>query len=311
MDIKTVSHSPHILHKDTTSGIMLDVIIALLPAALWGIVLFGPRAIAIIAVSILSAVLSEYVCCKIMKRKTSLKDLSAVVTGLLLAMNLPSGLPIWMAAIGSAVAIVVVKMMFGGLGQNFANPAIVGRITLMVSFTTAMTTWTQPLEWFKGTADAISSATPLAAEEGTYSLFKMFFGIHPGCIGETGAAFLILGGLYLCLRRVITPTIPLAFIGTVFAFSFILGENPVYAILSGGVMLGAIFMATDYVTSPSGFLGKIIFGIGCGVITVVIRKFGALPEGVSYSILLMNLLVPHIERLTRSKPFGWEAKKNG
>ncbi len=310
MSLKTVSHSPHIKGKETTSGIMLDVIIALLPAAVMGVIYFGPLALAQIAVGVLSAVLAEYICCRVMKKKCSVGNLSSVVTGLLLALNVPAGLPLWMTAIGSAVAIVVVKMMFGGLGQNFANPAIVGRIVLLVSFATAMTSYTEPFAWFTG-VDAASGATPLAADAGTYSYLKLFIGNYSGVIGETSSAALLLGGLYLVIRKVITPTIPLSFIGSVALLSFILGVDPLYAILSGGVMLGAIFMATDYVTSPHNFLGKLIFGVGCGIITVVIRQFGSLPEGVSYAILLMNLLTPHIEKLTAPKPFGWEAKKNG
>ena len=310
MSLKTVSHSPHLKGKETTSGIMLDVIIALLPAAVMGVIYFGPLALAQIATGVLTAVLAEYICCLASKKKCSVGNLSAVVTGLLLALNVPAGLPVWMTAIGAAVAIVVVKMMFGGLGQNFANPAIVGRIILLVSFATAMTTFSEPFAWFEGAKDAVSSATPLA-KEGAYSYLDLFLGKHPGVIGETCAAALLLGGIYLVIRRVITPTIPLSFIGAVAVFSLILGLDPLYAVLSGGVLLGAIFMATDYVTSPHNFLGKLIFGIGCGIITVVIRKFGSLPEGVSYAILLMNLLTPHIEKLTAPKPFGWEAKKNG
>ena len=310
MDKKLVNHSPHILSKTTTSGIMLDVLIALTPATLAGFVLFGPRAILIVAVSILSALVSEFVCCKVMKRPVSLGDLSAVVTGLLLALNLPSTLPIWMVALGSSVAIVVVKMMFGGIGSNFANPAMVGRIVLMVSFASYMTSWVAPFSWFTS-VDAVTTATPLAAEAGSYTYLQLLLGLHGGCIGEGNAILLLLGGLYLVFRRVIKPYIPLSFILTVFLFSWALGLDPLYAILSGGVMLGAIFMATDYVTSPHNTLGGIIFGLGCGIFTVVIRQFGALPEGVSYSILLMNLLTPHIENLTRRKPFGWEARKNG
>ncbi len=310
MELKMVQHSPHVLAKTTTSGIMLDVIFALLPATLVGIVYFGPRAIILIAASILSALVAEYVCCKILKKPNSLGNLSAVVTGLLLALNLPPTLPVWMAILGSAVAIVVVKMMFGGLGHNFANPAMVGRIVLMMSFANAMTIWEEPFSWLNP-VDAVTTATPLASADGTYTYLQLVLGQHGGCIGETCALALVLGGVYLVARKVITPAIPVAFIGTVAAFSAILGIDPLVAILSGGVMLGAIFMATDYVTSPHNTLGKIVFGIGCGLLTVVIREFGALPEGVSYSILLMNLLVPHIEKLTRRKPFGWEAQKNG
>lgn len=310
MEIKNVTHSPHILSRTTTGEIMLDVIIALLPTTLGGFVLFGPRAIAVVFTTVITAVLTEYVCCKIMKKPNSLTDLSAIVTGLLVGLNMPPAIPLYMAGIGSIVAIAVVKMMFGGLGQNFANPAIVGRIVLLVSFTKYMTEWTAPFSWFNP-ADAVTSATPIVAEKGTYSYLDLFLGKCAGCIGEVSACLILLGGIYLCIRRVIKPTIPLSFIGTVFLFSLILGLDPIYAILSGGVMLGAVFMATDYVTSPSSLLGGIVFGIGCGLITVIIRQFGSLPEGVSYAILLMNLLTPHIENLTRAKPFGREAKDNG
>ena len=295
-----VSSSPHIHTADSTQGIMLDVLIALMPATIYGVVLFGWRAALIIAACVALAVLSEYIWNRATKKENSLADLSAVVTGLLLALNLPSSLPIWMAALGSAVAIIIVKQMFGGLGQNFANPAMTARIVLMVSFPAAMTTFYEPF------GDIVSSATPLGG--GSYLLKELFLGAHSGCIGETSAVMLLLGGIYLILRRVISPIIPLSFIGTVFVSSWILGVNPLTAILSGGLLLGAIFMATDYVTSPTYPLGKLVFGIGCGILTVVIRHFAALPEGVSYSILLMNLLVPYINRFTSRKPFGMEGK---
>ena len=296
-----VCPSPHLRHEDSTKGIMLDVLIALVPAAVAGVVLFGPRAAAVLAVTIVTALLSEWICCKIRKIPNTLGDLTAVVTGLLLGMNLPVGLPLWMAAVGSAVSIVIVKQMFGGLGHNFANPAITGRIVLMVSFPTAMTTWVQPFDWMNKT-DAIATATPLAG--GQAGLRELFLGLRGGCIGEVCAAALLVGGVYLLLRRVITATTPLAFILTVGGMMWIFGENPLQQMLSGGLLLGAIFMATDYVTSPSGWKGQLIFGIGCGLITAVIRHFGSLPEGVSYSILLMNILTPYINRLTAPKPFG-------
>ena len=295
-----VSSSPHIHTPDTTQGIMLDVLIALMPAAIYGVILFGWRAALIIAVCVASAVLSEFIWNKATKKENSLADLSAVVTGLLLALNLPSSLPVWMAALGSAIAIIVVKQMFGGLGQNFANPAITARIVLMVSFPQAMTKFYEPF------GNIVSSATPLNG--GSYMLKELFWGAHGGCIGEISAAMLIIGGVYLILRRVISPIIPVAFIGTVFVFSGLLGVDPLTAILSGGLMLGAIFMATDYVTSTTYPIGKLIFGIGCGIITVVIRQFASIPEGVSYSILFMNLLVPYINRFTARKPFGTEGK---
>ena len=305
-DILIVSSSPHLRHEDSTRGIMLDVLIALVPAAVAGIVLFGPRAAAVLAVSIVSALLSEWICCKIRRIPNTLGDLSAVVTGLLLGMNLPAGLPLWMAAIGSGVAIVIVKQMFGGLGHNFANPAITGRIVLMVSFPPAMTTWIQPFQWMNKT-DAVAAATPLAGGEAT--LRELFLGLRGGCIGEVCAAALLVGGVYLVLRRVITPTAPLAFILTVGGMMWIFGENPLSQMMSGGLLLGAIFMATDYVTTPSSFKGRLIFGVGCGLITAVIRHFGSLPEGVSYSILLMNIVTPYINRLTAPKPFGTVKEK--
>ena len=298
----TVSSSPHIHSGVTSQSIMLDVIIALLPAAVYGVFIFGWRAAVLIAVCVASAALSEFLWNKALKKPNSLGDLTAVVTGLLLALNLPSSLPVWMAALGSAIAIIVVKQMFGGLGHNFANPAITARIVLMVSFPAAMTKFFEPFSM------TVSSATPLASGA-EYTLRELFFGMHAGTIGETSVVMLVIGGLYLVMRRVISPIIPVSFIGTVFVFSWVLGANPIQAIFSGGLLLGAIFMATDYVTSPTFNWGKLIFGIGCGIITVVIRQFASLPEGVSYSILVMNLLVPHINSLTMPKPFGWEADK--
>ena len=237
-----------------------------------------------------------------MKRPNTIGDFSAVVTGVLLAFNLPVSIPIWMAALGSIIAIVVVKQMFGGLGNNFVNPALAARIILMTSFPTAMTSWTAAF-------DGTSTATPLAMISGGQtsdlpSYLDMFLGKTGGCLGETCALALLIGGIYLVARRVISPIIPLVYIAVVFVFSAILGLDPVAQILSGGLFLGAIFMATDYVTSPLTNKGKVIYAIGCGIITVMIRTFGSLPEGVSFSIILMNILVPHIERLTTPKPFG-------
>ena len=298
-DMLTVSSSPHLKHPDTTSGIMLDVIIALAPAAIYGCILFGIRALLLIFTCIISAVLAEYIWCKLLKKPISIGDLSAVVTGLLLAMNLSTAVPIWIAAIGSAVAIIVVKQMFGGLGFNFANPAITARIVLLVSFPSYMAEFLEPVMY-----DAVTSATPLVREAGAYTFNELFFGMHGGCIGETSAFLLIVGGLYLILRRVINPIIPVCFIGTVALFSLIFGENVIQQVFGGGLILGAIFMATDYTTSPTTNKGKLIFGIGCGLLTFVIRRFASLPEGVSYSILLMNILVPYINKATLTKPFG-------
>lgn len=295
-----VTSSPHIRHEDTTRGIMSDVIIALLPAAVYGCILFGWNAVFILLTTVITAVAAEAIWNVALHKKQTIGDLSAVLTGLLLGMNLSSQTPVWVAAIGSVVAIIVVKQMFGGLGFNFANPAITARIVLLVSFPAKMASFVSPI-------DAVSSATPLASETTVSFGFKqLFFGMHGGTIGETSSFLLIIGGVYLVLRRVIKPIIPLSFIGTVALATLISGGDVTLAVFGGGLMLGAIFMATDYVTSPTTDLGKLIFGIGCGIITFVIRKFGSLPEGVSYSILLMNILTPHINRLTLSKPFGFK-----
>ncbi|MBQ7962729.1 MAG: RnfABCDGE type electron transport complex subunit D [Clostridia bacterium] len=316
----TVSASPHVRSPKTVPGIMLDVIIALVPALIASVVLFGFRSLLVTAVCVVSCIASEYIARKIMKRDNTIGDLSAIVTGMLLAFNLPVSIPLWMCVVGSVFAIVVVKQFFGGIGQNFVNPAIGGRIMMLVSFASAMTDWTAPLEWFKnGGIDAMSTATPLASltANGDYSslpsLLDMFLGVRGGCLGETCALALILGGIYLVARRVIKPVIPLCFIGTVAVIMLIAGKGDfefmLYEVLSGGLLIGAIFMATDYATSPLTTKGKIIFAVGCGVITSVIRLFANLPEGVSYSIIIMNILVPHIESITRPRPFGAEKEK--
>ncbi|MCQ2472291.1 MAG: RnfABCDGE type electron transport complex subunit D [Clostridia bacterium] len=310
----TVSASPHVRSKATTQGIMLDVIIALCPALIASGVLFGLRAIAVSAVCVGVCVISEYVARKVMKRSNTIADLSAVVTGLLLAFNLPSGVPLWIAAIGSVAAIVIIKQFFGGIGQNFINPALGARIILLTSFPSEMAKWEAPLSW---KTQVVTTASPLASmyneskqftTENLPSLTDMLLGNRAGCLGEVCAAALILGGLYLIIRKVISPVIPLTFIGTVGVFMAIKSGFDMtfvlYQLLSGGLLLGAIFMATDYTTSPISFKGKIIYGIGCGLIASLIRCFGNLPEGVSFAIVLMNILVPHIENLTTPKPFG-------
>lgn len=297
-----VSPSPHILSKNSTSNIMFDVILALIPAFFVSIVFFGPRALLVTLTCVVSCVAFEYLARKIMKRSNTISDFSAVVTGLLLAFNLPPAIPIWVAVIGSFVAIVVAKQLFGGIGQNFANPALVGRIILVVSYGTYMTTWTQPFAYKHG-VDAVASATPLVDINSANTL-DLFIGNVGGCIGEVSAIALIIGGIYLVIRKVINPLVPLTFIGTVFLFTWALGDNPVNHIFAGGLMLGAIFMATDYASTPATIKGKIIFAIGCGVITTVIRVFGSYPEGVSFAILFMNLLTPLIDRCTKTKPFG-------
>lgn len=308
-----VSSSPHIRSGATTRKIMLDVILALVPAAIAAIIVFGPRALMLMVVTIASCVLSEYICRRVMKRENTIGDLSAVVTGLLLAFNLPSSFNPIMAAFGGVVAIVVVKQMFGGVGQNFVNPALTARIVLLNSFPTQMTTWVQPHSYL---SDAVTTASPLGIlnEGGSVdqlpSLTSMLIGNTAGCLGETCALALILGGIYLVVRKVINPVIPLCFVGTAFVLSFVMGRDPLVDILSGGIMLGAIFMATDYATSPITTKGQIIFAIGCGIITMLIRAYGSLPEGVSYSIVIMNILVPLIDSATRPVAFGKEPVKD-
>lgn len=308
-----VSSSPHLRNGITTRKIMLDVIIALVPAAIASVIIFGPQALLLIAVSIASCVLSEYVSRKVMKRESTVGDLSAVVTGILLAFNVPVGINPLALAFGGVVAIVVVKQMFGGIGQNFVNPALTARIILMSSFPSQMSTWAAPFYYLHRT-DAMTSATPLnmlkTEAEGTMpTLLSMFVGSRAGSLGETCAIALILGGIYLVVRKVISPVIPLCYIGTAAVISLIAGRNVLFDILAGGLLLGAIFMATDYSTSPINIKGKIVFAVGAGIITMLIRIFGALPEGVSFSIILMNILVPHIERLTRPRAFGKEHVK--
>ncbi len=312
----TVAASPHFKSSETSTGMMRDVIIALVPALIASVVIFGPRALLINAVSIISCMMFEYVTRKILKRKNTLGDLSAVVTGLLLAFNLPSTLPIWMVPIGAFVAIVVVKQFFGGIGQNFVNPALMGRIVLMVSFPGQMSTWVAPYDW-GNKVDAVTTATPLFELQNgttpTADLFDMLLGTRGGCLGETCAVALILGGIYLLVRKVISPSIPLSFIGTVAVFMLIAGgfdfNYLAYNLMGGGLLIGAIFMATDYATCPLTSKGKIIYGIGCGLVACVIRQFGSYNEGVSFGIILMNLLVPHIDNLTKLKPFGFIKEK--
>lgn len=295
------SVSPHIVSPVTTQKIMLDVVIALMPAAIASVIIFGLRSLLVIGVCVAVCVFCEWGFEKLCKKENTISDLSAVVTGLLLAFNLPVSIPLWQAAFGSIVAIVVVKQLFGGIGQNFANPAITARIIMMTAFSGTMTTWTFP--------DASSSATPLALMtkgelNALPSLTDMFLGVRGGCLGETCTLALLLGGIYLLVRRVITWHTPVAFIGTVLVMSLVCGKEPLYQLMSGGLMIGAIFMATDYSSSPATKSGKIIAGVFCGLITILIRFWGNFPEGVSFSILLMNILTPYIERLTRAKPLG-------
>ena len=300
-----VSVNPHIYASQTTQTIMRDVLIALFPAVIASIVFFGIQALLVEVVCVAVAVLCEWAFEKITKRTCTITDLSAAVTGLILALNLPASIPLWQAAFGSFVAIVVVKQFFGGIGQNFANPAITARVIMLVAFSGAMTTWTVP-----AFADATSAATPLAilSAEGAAgqlpTLLQMFLGARGGPMGETSCLALLIGGIYLVYRKVISWHTPVAFIGTVLVLTALLGQQPLYQVMAGGLFIGAIFMATDYTTSPPTPAGKLIFGVGCGLITVLIRVWGNYPEGVSFSILLMNILNPYICEWTKTKPFG-------
>lgn len=317
MNKLTVSASPHVRSSETTTGLMLDVIIALAPAGVAAVIIFGLPALWVIAVSVISAVLAEYVSRIVMKRDQTIGDLSAVVTGLLLAYNLPANIPLWIAAFGSIVAIVVVKQMFGGIGQNFVNPALAARIILMSSFPGKMSasafSGTNNIGW---DVDGATGATPMGlislanggVTEDAPELMHMFLGTTSGCIGEVSALALILGGIYLIARKVISPIIPCVYIGSVavimaVAFGFDM-YDVAYEILGGGLLIGAIFMATDYTTSPITSKGKVIYALGCAILTCLIRLFGSLPEGVSFSIIIMNILTPHIEDMTTPLPFG-------
>lgn len=301
----TLSSSPHIRSKDSVQSIMRDVIIALLPATIAGIYFFKLKALLVILTAVISCVAAEYIWEKATGRDISIGDLSAVVTGMLLAFNVPPTLPLWMVVIGSFFTIIVVKQFFGGIGQNIVNPALAGRAFLLASWPVAMTTWT---------VDGVTTATPLAILKGAPgdlpTLASAFLGHIGGCIGETSALALLIGFAYLLYRRIITWHIPVTYIGTVFVLTAIIGRhgamsgNAIYEIFVGGLMLGAIFMATDYTTSPMTKKGQVIFAIGCGVITTVIRILGGYPEGVSYSILLMNLCVPLIDKFIAPKVFG-------
>ena len=315
MSVMTTGVSPHIRSGRTTQRVMLDVIIALCPALIASVVIYGFRALLLTCVSVAACVLLEFAWEKLMKLPVTVSDLSAVVTGMLLAFNVPVGMPIWEMLIGDIAAIILVKMLFGGLGCNFMNPALVGRIVIMFSFTTDMTTYAVPKltnAIVSGGADAVSTATPLTMMDqiGWADFPKLLLGAHGGVIGEVCAAALILGGIYLIVRKVIKPIIPLCYLGSLLLFSWLFGgQQPVLSLFAGGVMLGAIFMATDYVTSPFTNKGKVIFGCGCGLITAAIRVFGNYAEGVTFAILLMNILVPYINDLTMTKPLGGAVEK--
>ncbi|HHU07333.1 MAG TPA: RnfABCDGE type electron transport complex subunit D [Clostridiaceae bacterium] len=324
-----VSASPHIRSPRTTRAIMLDVIIALIPAMFAAFFIFGPRSLAIIAVSVAASVLTEALCNLAMKRDQSIGDLTAVVTGLLLAYGLPASLPLWMAALGAIVAIGAAKMLFGGLGDNFANPAITGRIFLAVSFGSSMSnsvvlgrvakTGLSPDLIGQATAltnagdmDLVSQATPLAVaremvEGDIPDSLTLFLGNHAGMIGEVSVLALLIGALWLLLRGVIDLWIPSTMIVSTVLLCWVAGGDPLMHLMSGGLIIGAFFMATDYVTSPITAKGKIIFGIGCGLLTFLMRMYSGMPEGVSFAILIMNILTPHINNWTKPVTMGGEA----
>ena len=307
-----VSPSPHLLSKNSTRLVMLVVVVALLPTLVASTVIFGARVLLLCGVTVAACVCFELLWCLVRKKPLPVGDFSAVVTGLILAFNLPPAFPLWMATIGAFISIVVVKQLFGGLGHNFANPALVGRMALQISFTGQMIAYSAPA----AVVDTVAGATPLVAPAGTYSLMDLLLGTHPGDLGETCALTLLLGGLFLIVTRVISPIIPCVYVGGVFVLKFGLemllpgmsiqmaAMQALAGMLQGGLLLGAFFMATDYVTSPYTRAGKVIFGAGLAVLTVAMRQWSNMAEGVSYSILLMNLVVPYINAACRQRPLG-------
>jgi Na+-translocating ferredoxin:NAD+ oxidoreductase subunit D len=308
MDNFIVSPAPHIKSGITTRKIMYLVILALLPSGLAGVFIFGLGSLKVILLSIIACMLSEAVFLKLRNKDIkAVLDGSAILTGLLLAYNLPPEMPFWLPIVGGVVSIVLGKQIFGGLGHNIFNPALVGRAFLQISWPVYMTTWKNPV-W---DVDAVSTATPLARESaGHFSYMDLFLGNHGGCIGEVCVIALLIGAFFLIVTNIISLRMPLSFIGTVMILSWIFGGigffkgDFIFHLLAGGLVLGAFFMATDYVTSPLTKKGQIIFGIGCGILTVVIRLKGGYPEGVSYAILFMNAMVPFIERYTKPKVYG-------
>ena len=291
-----VSSAPVLSDRVASRKMTLDVIIALIPALIASIVMFGLRALLVSALCVIIAVLAEFIFEKALKKPVTIGDLSAVVTGLLLSFCLPVNIPLWIAGIGSVVAIVVVKQLFGGIGQNFANPAITARVILLISFGMEMSTYT---------IDGISSATPLSGVNP--GLMSLFLGNYAGSLGETCVPALLIGAIWLLVRKVISWHIPVAYLVTVAVISLVSGQDVLLQLLGGGLLLGAIFMAPDPATSPKSGLCKIVYGVGCGLLTMMIRLLGSSAEGVSYAILLMNILTPHIEKLDRRKAVGGDA----
>ena len=308
-----VSSAPHIRTKKDTPGVMLDVIIALLPTLIAGVVIFGLRALLVVATCVLASVVSEFLFNIIVKKNQTIFDLSAIVTGLILGLNLRADAPVWQCIVGSVFAIIVVKCLFGGLGQNFANPAVTARVFLLICFSNTLAGGTRPI--ISSNPDLVAGATPLAviAEGGELPALKdMFLGLRGGAIGEACILALVLGFIYLVARGVINFEIPVIMVGSVFVLSLLVGGDAtvaLYQILSGGLVFGAVFMATDYVTTPITRTGKMIFALGCGLITFLIRQYGGYPEGVSFAILFMNILTPYIESWTKPRALGKRGNK--
>ena len=304
----TMTSSPHIKHGATTARVMGDVLIALAPALIWGVIVFGLNALLMPLIAAATAVLAELGVQKLLRRPVTVRDLSAAVTGILIGFNLPANDSYFLPVVGAVFAIVVVKQLFGGIGKNFLNPALAARVFLFLSWPAKMTNYPAPFD--RTVVDAVASATPRSGGSG--ELLDLFLGRCGGSIGEISALLLLLGGVYLILRRVITWQIPVAYLGTVALITFVFPRGGgffdwrfmLFELLSGGLMLGAIFMATDYVTSPITKSGRLIFGVGCGLLTVFLRYFGSYPEGVSFAILVMNCLVFYIDKLTRPRVFG-------
>jgi len=303
-----VSTNPHAVSKETTSNLMLDVILALIPATVWGIYQFGIYAGILVLTSIAACVVAEYIWQKAMKKPVTVGDYSAILTGLLLGMNLPPEVPIWIPIIGGAFAIIIVKQLYGGIGQNFMNPALAARCFLLIAFASIMTNFPS--------LDGVAEATPLAMLKAgeSVNLADMFFGFTSGTIGETSALLLLAGGIYLLFRKVITWDIPVIYIGSFAVFMLLFGGHGLdmgfvaAELCGGGLMLGAFFMATDYVTSPITFKGRILYAVLLGVLTGIIRSFSNMSEGVSFAIIFCNLLVPLLEKITLPKAFGREGK---
>lgn len=307
-----VSSSPHVRCKDTTQNLMLDVVIAMLPAAAFGVYRFGVYALVVILATVAACVASEYIWQKLMHKPITVNDCSAVVTGMILALNMPPEIPVWIPMLGGVFAIIVVKQLYGGLGHNFMNPALAARCFLLISFAGLMNDFSSAAIGF----DSLTGATPLASMRAGSGadLSALFLGLIPGTIGEVSTLALLIGGVYMIVKKVISPKIPLTYIGTFAVFVFLFGgfdiSYTLNQICAGGLVFGAFFMATDYVTSPITPKGQVVYGVILGLITGVFRLWGASPEGVSYAIILSNLFVPMIERFTLPKAFGKEGKQS-